>query len=201
MTAPDVVFHFDPICPWTWMTSRWLTEVAEARGLTLGLRSLSLRVVNDVAPGQHAPLDAGHEALRVVEALADAEDLAGAARFYTAIGELTHRAGVPLDRELVARASTDAQIPGALAAAVDDDAWDARVVESTDRAVEAAGGGIGSPVVLWPSTGRATSGPIVSPPPTGEDALRLWDVVTAAMEIPGFYELKQGRSGKAAQIP
>ena len=201
MPAPDVVYHFDPLCPWTWMTSRWLTEVAAARGLALGWRSLSLRIVNDIEPGRHEPLDAGFEALRVIEALGEAGDDAGAGRLYTALGEQVHRAKRTLDRALVAEALATAEIPAALAAAASDDAWDAAVAASTHLAVDAAGGGVGSPVVRWPATGRATSGPIVSPPPTGDAALGLWDVVTGALEIPSFYELKRGRTGVTPQIP
>jgi hypothetical protein len=201
MTAPDVVFHFDPICPWTWMTSRWLTEVAEQRPLTLGFRSLSLRIVNERAAGEQAALDASFEALRVVEALAEAGDHAGAARFYGALGEQVHRGGRPIDRQVVAEVLATVDLPGPIARAVADGAWDERIAESTRTAVEAAGGGIGSPVIRWPSTGRATSGPIVSPPPTGADALRLWDAVTAVLDVPGFYELKRGRSDQQPQIP
>jgi hypothetical protein len=193
MPAPDVVFHFDPLCPWTWMTSRWLTEVGAARGLSLGWRSLSLRIVNDIEPGRHEPLDAGFEALRVIEALGKAGDDAGAGRLYTALGEQVHRAKRTLDRALVAEALAAAGIPDDVAAAASDDAWDA--------AVAASGGGVGSPVIRWPDTGRATSGPIVSPPPTGAAALRLWDVVTGALEIPSFYELKRGRTGVTPQVP
>jgi hypothetical protein len=201
MPAPDVVFHFDPICPWTWMTSRWLTEVTDATGLALGFRPLSLRVVNDVEPGRYDALDAAFEALRVIAALDEAGDRAAAARFYTGLGELVHRRGQAIDRLVVAEALVGAALPESIAGTVADPAWDGAVVAATRAAVDAAGGGIGSPVILWPATGRATSGPIVSPPPTGTDALRLWDAVTAALDVPGFYELKRGREGVKPQIP
>jgi hypothetical protein len=199
--ALDVVFHFDPICPWTWLTSRWLTEVAGARSLTLGFRSLSLRIVNDVPPGKHEALDAGFAALRVVEALAAAGDHARAAALYTALGDEVHRGKRPLDRALLAEVLAASGLPAAITTAADDAGWDAAVADATRTAVEAGGGGIGSPVIRWPVTGRATSGPIVSPPPTGDDALRLWDAVCTAIEIPNFYELKRGRVDVRPQIP
>jgi hypothetical protein len=199
--VPDVVFHFDPICPWTWLTSRWLTEVAGSRSLTLGFRSLSLRIVNDVPPGRYVPLDVGFEALRVVEALSADGDHAGAARLYTALGEEVHRGKRSLDRALLAEVLAASGLPASITAAASDDAWDDAVAASTATAVDAAGGGIGSPVVRWPATGRAASGPIVSPPPTGADALRLWDAVCTAIEIPSFFELKRGRVDVRPQIP
>jgi 2-hydroxychromene-2-carboxylate isomerase len=201
MPAPDVVFHFDPICPWTWMTSRWLTEVGAARPLALGWEPLSLRVVNEIEPGRYAPLDASADALRVVAALADAGEHEAASRFYTALGEQVHRRQRGIDAEVVAEVVAASDLPATAVVALDDPGWDAIVAERTERAVEAAGGGVGSPIISWPGSGRAVSGPIVSPPPTGADALRLWDVVTAALEVPGFSELKRGRSGQSPQIP
>ncbi len=133
-------------------------------------------------------------------ALDEAGDLAGAARFYTALGDRVHRGGRTLDRSVVAEALAAAGLSGPTADALDDPAWDDAIAAATRTAVEAAGGGIGSPVVLWPATGRATSGPIVSPPPAGADALRLWDAVTAALDVPGFFELKRGREGRTPQL-
>jgi hypothetical protein len=169
--------------------------------LALGFGSLSLRIVNDRRPGEHESLDAAFEALRVVEALAAIDDHAGAAAFYTALGEQVHRRKRTLDRALLAEVLAGSDLPGSITAAGGDDAWDAAVAGSTRSAVEAAGGGVGSPVVRWPATGRATSGPIVSPPPTGADAQRLWDAVTTALDIPSFYELKRGRTEVRPQIP
>jgi hypothetical protein len=199
MVAPDVVFHFDPLCPWTWMTSRWLTEVTAARSLTLGFGALSLRVVNEIPEGQHAGVDASFAALRVIEALAMAEDHEAAARFYRALGERVHRGQQEASLELFEQVLADSDV--SVAGAFGDPAWDPRVIEATGAVVDLAGGGVGSPVISWPAPKRAMAGPIVSPPPTGADALRLWDVVTTAVDLPGFYELKKGRQGKRPEIP
>jgi hypothetical protein len=198
--SPDVVFHFDPICPWTWMTSRWLTEVAQARSLTIGWRALSLRIVNEGEEGRHAPADASYAALRVVEALAaeDAHDVT--ARLYRDLGERVHRHHQTLTPALVESVLEAVAVPAPAAGALHDRAWDPRVEEATAAAVAAAGGGVGSPVISWPTTSRAVYGPIVSPPPTGNEALELWDVVRAAVEVPTFYELKRGRAGRKPDL-
>jgi hypothetical protein len=200
MPAPDVVYHFDPLCPWTWMTSRWLTEVAGARSLTVGFGALSLRLVNGIAAGQHAPLDVSFAALRVVEALAESGDHDAAGRFYGALGDAVHRRQQTLDADLVTASLAAAQVPEPAAAAFADAAWDERVDAATRAAVDAAGGGVGSPVISWPATGQALSGPIVSPAPTGSAAERLWDTVTAVLDQPDFYELKRGRTGVKPQV-
>src|SRR4029078_2191987 len=95
-TVPDVVFHFAPACPWTWMTSRWLVEVAGQRDLDVAWQPLSLKVLNgDKVPEQYSPrLDATFIALRAITALADEAHHEAAGRLYTALGDAFYRKGV-----------------------------------------------------------------------------------------------------------
>ena len=199
-TVRDVVFHFDPACPWTWMTSRWLVDVAEQRDLDVAWQPLSLKVLN----AEHMPekyrarTDATFVALRAVTALADAEDHLAAGRLYTALGDAIHRRGVDPTpesvREIVVAASPQA------ADALDDHAHDRAIAERTTSIVEAAGGDVGSPILSFPALGTAISAPLVNPAPTGEDPCRLWDAIGVAVTVPGFYEVKRGRGGKPPQI-
>jgi hypothetical protein len=199
-TVPDVVFHFDPGCPWTWMTSRWLVDVAGQRDLDVAWQPLSLKVLNgDKIPEQHrARLDATFLALRAVTALADAGDHEAAGRLYTALGDRFYRKGDDPTPEVVKEIVTVAA-PQA-AGALDDDSRDGAIAERTMSIVEAAGGDVGSPVLSFPERGAAIHGPIVNPPPTGDEAGRLWDAISAAVTVPGFLELKRGRGGRPPQL-
>jgi hypothetical protein len=198
----DVSFYFDPICPWTWITSRWLDDVAGRRSLRVHWRSLSLVVLN---AGEDALGTVGHgagrmstDSLRMIEAMRanGREDLIG--RFYTALGTRLHVDGEPPVGRTLEDAAREADVMGFLVAA-EDSRWDEEVIRSTAEAIRLAGPDTGSPVLRLGSMNRGTHGPIVSPAPEGDDAMRLWDVVTAALDVPGFYELKHGRE-EAPQI-
>ncbi|HLM65596.1 MAG TPA: DsbA family protein [Acidimicrobiales bacterium] len=192
---PAVDFYFDPACPWTWMTSRWLVDAAALRDVTVGWHSLSLLVLSEgEAPEQYADvLRAAARAHRLFAALDDAgrNDLVG--RVYEAIGEATHQRGEHLDDDIVRRAAEQAGA-GEWATALDDPVWDAAVEASTKEAVDLAGPDIGSPVLAFGRPRVGLFGPIVSPGPRGEAAARLLDLVLEAGAIPGFFELKRGRS-------
>jgi 2-hydroxychromene-2-carboxylate isomerase len=190
---PDVTFFFDPACPWTWRTSRWLTAVADARPLEVEWRPLSLLVVNDGPDEQHGvELEASHRALRLVEHLNREGRGADIARFYGALGRLAHEEGFKFDDELVASAVRSADL-GADGAALDDAALDAGVRESTETALAAAGPGVGSPVLTLPGARRGLHGPVLGSVPDKREALALWDAVEAMAPVEAFFEIKRGR--------
>jgi 2-hydroxychromene-2-carboxylate isomerase len=200
MSAVD--FYFDPACPWTWLASRWLVDVVPQRGLDVTWRPLSLLVLQGEPPEQFAPqVFAASRAHRVIAALQDdgRNDLAGA--LYTEVGERTFQVDVTLSDDVVA-AAVDAAGAAAYAGALDDGRWDAAVEASTEQALALAGPDIGSPVLALGEPRVGFHGPIVSPGPRGEDAARLFDAVVAAASVPGFFELKHGRSdGPALPAP
>ena len=200
-SEPHVFFHFDPECPWTWLTSRWLTDVAARKGLTIGWRALSLKVLNgdDTPEDEREVLEATFNALRLVEALAAAGDHAAAGRFYTALGEMIHCAKETPNLAVLEKAAAQAGIDDA--AALDNRAWDDAVIGATNQAVAAAGGDVGSPVLRWERPDRAVSGPVLSPVPTGDDALRLWEAVEALSTLPDVYEIKRGRPAQPQTFP
>lgn len=189
-----VEFWFDPICPWCWMTSRWAREVAEERGFEIAWHPISLKIINeanddDDHDDSHA---AGHRLGRVVEAARVAAGQGVVGRLYTELGERIH----PGDREdydaVIAEALAAVGLDPALAAAADAEASDAQLRENTEHALRIAGPDVGVPIIAI--DGVAFFGPVVSPAPSGEDALRLWDGIYAAASVPGFYELKRGRT-------
>ena len=190
----DVTFFFDPVCPWTWRASRWLTIVADTRGLAVEWRPCSLLVLNDGPDEEHGEeLETSHRALRLVEALHRAGRQADIAGFYTAMGELAHEGGFAFDDDLVTQAVRGAGL-AADGAALDDAGLDAGVRASTEEALAAAGPGVGSPVMTVPGAARGLHGPVLKAVPDKPEALALWDAVEPLFAIADFFEIKRGRT-------
>lgn len=191
----EATYFFDPACPFTWRTSRWLVGVAPERGVTLRWRAFSLSILNGGnVPEQYKPMmAASRKALRLVEALrADhRDDDIGA--FYTELGTRTHEAGVPLSDDIVVQSAEAAGIADPKAI-LDDEAWDEAVRESHDLAFGSAGPDIGSPVLMVEGAARGVHGPIIGEVPGPEEALAIWDAVVPLARSGTFFELKRGRS-------
>ena len=212
-----VSIYIDPSCPWTWITAGWLREVAPQRGLLLRWRSLSLaqRDGTELPPQvpEHirALASAGriqsHRLLRVFEALraqSREDDIGG---LYQMWGERLFggpaRTGPPQPPgpELVAELAAAAGLPDEFAAAADDQSWDGVLSDSLDAASKACGPHPLSPtIVLHDESLNGLSGPVFSPAPTGEAALRAWDAVRVLLAEPGFFELRRARTGPPAFV-
>ena len=195
-TIDEIEFYFDPGCPWTWLTSRWLVDAAGQRGIEIHWRSLSLGVLNEgneVPEAYRTALAAGTAAHRLIAALlaADRNDLVG--EFYTEYGRRVYHDTTSPSVELVGIVA-DAAGANEWAGAIDDPSWDDAVRQSTHLAIGLAGPDVGSPIVAFGTPKIAFFGPIVSPPPAGENAIQLLDHMLGAATIPGFYELKRGRT-------
>ncbi|MEU9337198.1 disulfide bond formation protein DsbA [Streptomyces sp. NPDC048290] len=191
-----VDFWFDPVCPYTWITSRWLLEVTEVRPVDIRWRLMSLSVLNEhleVNPegdwGEYmwAPV-------RVCAAVEERFGQRALGALFTTLGTRFHL----LSDWDFAAALTDAGLPGDLVEAAGSTAYDTAIRASHAEAVALAGDDIGTPVMALetppgePRTGFF--GPVVSPAPTGETAGRLWDGVLHLMAVPGFYEIKRPRT-------
>ncbi len=202
--ATGVTFYFDPGCPWTWATSRWLVEVAEQRGLDIRWRTFSLALLNKDrplpafldTPEFRAKLDLAARALRVVQAALARGDNEAVGRFYREWGVRFHVADEDPTPALLDEVAEAAGVTDLLES-VDDPDLDSAIAGSLEEAQRLAGPDVGSPVLHVDGAGHGTFGPIVSPPPLGEDAGRLWDSVMALSTIDSFYELKRGRTGSA----
>lgn len=189
----QIDFYFDPLCPWCWITSRWITEVADHRDLDLTWRSFSLALKNDAdgSKSYRRSEEWGLRGLRVIEAVR--RDLGDGAvgRVYAEMGARKHNDGIdfPDHADVLSALGIDRT----LAEAADDDAWNTVIEASMDAALELAGDDVGVPTIVY--EGRtAFFGPVISPAPTGEAALRLWDsLVTLATTTDGFFELKRTR--------
>ncbi|PWU61270.1 hypothetical protein DLE60_06540 [Micromonospora globispora] len=190
----DATFFFDPACPWTWRTSRWLVAVAEARGLSIEWRAFSLAILSEgnIAPQYAESLAASGRALRLVEALRAEGRHDDIARLYAELGTRSHDAGNPLSDKIVTAAVEAAGLEEA-APALDDERWDQQVRESHALSYASAGPDIGSPVLMVPGAQRGIHGPILTEVPGTEDALTIWDSLLPLLRLPTFHELKRGR--------
>lgn len=193
----DVDFWFDPLCPWAWITSRWMHEVATVRDVRVRWHVMSLAVLNegnaDITDSYRSWLATAWGPVRICVAAAagaaDDDDVLG--RLYTAIGHRLHGLGEPNERATLEAALSDAGLDPALAAAAESTDHDDVVRDSHARAVALVGAEVGTPVVAFDDA--AFFGPVVTPVPRGDDAGRLWDAVRQLGQVDGFYELKRSR--------
>jgi predicted DsbA family dithiol-disulfide isomerase len=192
----EATYFFDPVCPFTWRTSRWLVSVAPERDVTVQWRSFSLSILNgDNVPEQYKPMmEASTRALRLVEALRADHRNEDVGAFYTEIGNRTHEAGAALNDDIVLAAAEAAGIENAKAI-LDDPSWDEAVRESHELAFGSAGPDIGSPVLMVEGAARGVHGPIigVTATPDRDEALAIWDAVVPLARSESFFELKRGR--------
>ncbi len=188
-----MTFYFDPMCPWTWRTSRWLTSVADARALDVEWRSFSLELLHEDEDEEvPPPLEMSTVVLRLVEALAVEGRNRDAGRFYGALGHRIHDEHRDLDLDVVGAAADEAGVDDAVKA-LEDPQWDAVILESYAAAMAAAGPDVGSPVLVLPDAARGLHGPILGAVPEPDDAVEIWDAMTVLLRAPTFFELKRGR--------
>ncbi len=179
-------FFIDPGCPWTWRTSRWVTEVAPQRDVEVRWRAYSLDMKNEKPP------TTAQGALRIVEAVwADhGDDPIG--RLYTEVGTRFHlQEDTSLDA--LAGALKAAGLDAGYLAAANEDRWDAEVRWSMDEAIGVVGDDVGVPILVFDGE-VGLCGPVMEPIPAGQEAVDLWDRVVALARTPGFYELKRSRN-------
>ncbi|HEV7651873.1 MAG TPA: DsbA family protein [Actinophytocola sp.] len=191
---------FDPKCPWAWIASRWLLEVARVRDVAVRFHVLSLSVLNEgreVEAWYREWLDAGWGPARVAKAVEQKYGPAELAALYTALGNRIHLERRPLGRELYEAALTEAGLPIELADAAGSTDLDAALLAGNQAGLDPVGEDLGTPaihVTLPDGTTQAFFGPVVTPAPRGEAAGRLWDGVLLVAGTDGFYELKRART-------
>ncbi len=188
-------FWFDPLCPWAWITSRWILNAAEVRGFDVRWHIMSLAYLNadkeDLPETYRELLAKAWGPVRVVVAAEQAHGPEVVLPLYTALGTHRHLGGEELDRATIEKALVEVGLPIDLADAMDTDAYDEAVKASHHSGMDQVGMDVGTPVIAV--DGVAFFGPVVTPAPKGEDAGRLWDGVLLVAGIPGFYELKRTR--------
>lgn len=196
-------FWFDPLCPWAWMTSRWMLEVEKVRDVEVRWHVMSLAVLNenrlDELPDEYRDMleNKAWGPVRVVIAAQQkhGDDIVGP--LYTALGTRFHNQGEGPTREAVEGALKDVGLPVELAEYADSDAYDTELRASHQEGIDKVGQDVGTPVIAVPGADGeqiAFFGPVVTPAPKGEEAAKLWDGTLLVASIPGFYEIKRTRT-------
>ncbi|MFG2171052.1 DsbA family protein [Streptomyces niveus] len=197
-----VDFWFDPICPWAWMTSRWMLEVEKVRDVEVSWHVMSLAVLNepkmDELPERYREgMKAAWAPVRVVIAAQQLHGDEVVGKLYTALGTRIHNKAEGNGPETIAAALADVGLPADLIEYADKDTYDTELRASHKEGIDKVGQEVGTPVISVPgSDGEqiAFFGPVVTPAPKGEEAARLWDGTLMVASIPGFYEIKRTRT-------
>ena len=190
-------FWIDPACPWCWVTSRWALDVAPHRDLDIIWRPISLKVKNDVQPDSpfYDAVVYTHGLLRVLEAVRAGEGDAPLGGLYTVFGEHIHH---QQDRSVTAaELLAEAGLDTSYASAFDDETWDAVIQASMDDGLGLTGNDVGTPLLAFvDDSGKRVGffGPVISRRLPLEQALRLWDGVSLAATVDGFWEMKRTRT-------
>ncbi len=191
----ELDFWFDPLCPWAWITSRWVHEAAGVRDIVPRWHVMSLAVLNegrdDASDSYREWLASAWAPVRVCCAAAEKHGEEVLGLLYTALGDRLHVRDEPNETATLEQALADAGLDPALAAEAGSDQYDDAVRASHARAMALVGPDVGTPVVAF--DGAAFFGPVVTPIPRGEDAGRLWDAVRQLGAVDGFFELKRSR--------
>jgi predicted DsbA family dithiol-disulfide isomerase len=197
----DMQFWFDPLCPWAWITSRWMLEVEKVRPVQVDWRIMSLAYLN---LEQHEGKGLNEEYLaRMAKAWGPVRVAAAAAAeagpgilgpLYTAIGTRIHNQGRREDPAVLPEALAEVGLPASLAEAAESTGFDEAIKKSHHEAFDEVGLDVGTPVIRI--RGKALFGPVITPAPKGEAAGELWDGLVLVTKADGFFELKRSRDRK-----
>jgi protein-disulfide isomerase-like protein with CxxC motif len=191
-----VDFWFDPLCPWAWITSRWMLEVQQVRPVQVRWHVMSLAVLNEGKTDMSERyVELMKQAWGPVRVAIAAEQRFGPevlGPLYTALGTRFHQEKLPRDRTTVEAALTEAGLPTDLADAMESTEYDEALRASHAEGIERVGYEVGTPILSM--NGTSIFGPVVTPIPRGEAAAKLWDGVNLVTQTDGFFELKRSRT-------
>jgi 2-hydroxychromene-2-carboxylate isomerase len=192
-------FWFDPMCPWTWITSRWVIEVTQVREVEVNWQVMSLGVLNegnDVSTEYAELMKRTWGPVRVLHAAAAAHGEQVLLPLYTAMGNRFHLEKQKDVDAVISAALVEVGLEADLAAAADSTEFDDRVRSSHANAVAISGKGVGAPVIAIDDLdGNPVGffGPIMTPIPRGEAAGKMWDGFVLVSQVPGVVEIKRTR--------
>ena len=191
----DAHFWFDPLCPFAWITSRWMLEVEKVRDIQVTWRVMSLAALNenrDISDDYREFLKNAWQPVRVLIAAEQQHGNEVLAPLYTAMGNRIHQEKQEPTRLMIDSALQEAGLPTELGQAMDDESLDDAVRKSHQEAMDLVGDDVGTPTIKVGD--NAFFGPVISSIPRGEEAGTLWDGVLAVSGYPYFYEIKRSRT-------
>lgn len=194
-TTEKADFWFDPVCPFAWVTSRWMDEVAEVRNVSVEWHVMSLSMLNEHAElnaEYRAKMDASWGPVRVITAATTAHGNSVIKPLYDAMGTEIHVNGNKNLDEVIAKALAEVGLPAELAAAATTDAHDATMRISHTEGISRVGQDVGTPIVAV--NGVAFFGPVMTRIPRGEEAGKIWDASVTLAGFPHFFEIKRSRT-------
>jgi predicted DsbA family dithiol-disulfide isomerase len=193
-----VDFWFDPICPWAWITSRWMLEVEKVRDVQTHWHVMSLAVLNEkrdeLSDHYKELMELAKGPVRICVAAEQTEGPDVLLPLYTALGQRIHIEGRREDPTILTEAVKEVGLPAEVAAAATSSEYDEALRASHHEGMDSVGYDVGTPVIHMGDV--AIFGPVVTPAPKGEDAGKLWDGVVLVTRTKGFYELKRSREDR-----
>ncbi|WP_042379991.1 mycothiol-dependent nitroreductase Rv2466c family protein [Streptacidiphilus melanogenes] len=196
----EVPFWFDPLCPWAWVTSRWLLEVEKVRPVRPDWRIMSLAYLNleqregkGLSDEYRALMETAWGSVRVCAAAAEHAGHGVLGPLYTAIGTRLHNQRRREDPTVITEALAETSLPASLASAAASTEFDQLIKDSHNEAFTEVGLDVGTPILRV--AGTTLFGPVLQQAPRGEEAGRLWDGLVLVAGTDGFFEIKRSRTG------
>ena len=195
-TSGTADFWFDPLCPFAWITSRWILEVEQVRDIEVKWHVMSLAYLNqdrDISAEYRRLLEPAWGPVRVLIAASHKHGDEVLFPLYNAFGERIHHQKQKIDRAMIEAVLAEVGLEPDLVEAMDDESYDAAVAASHHEGMDQVGDDVGTPTIAI--NGVAFFGPVLNAIPRGEEAGRIWDGALALASNPHFFELKRSRTG------
>jgi hypothetical protein len=188
-------FWFDPMCPWAFITSRWILEVAQVRDIEITWNIFSLAHLNKdrEMPEKYKTIYANSWfCARVIKSVEKEFGKEKTLPLYTAISTRIHVLKEVVSKELLSSSLAEIGVDQKHLLEMDNSDWDKEIIESHERGIKLVGDDVGTPIIAF--NGVGFFGPVISPAPKGEEAGKLWDGIVLSASYPGFFEIKRSRT-------